>query len=74
MEVLLIGLGIAAKGQQFVCGDTSCGSGVTQTCCPCQFFHRSAAISATLPKIDISRCLRSAMDSFTISNGPDGML
>jgi len=41
MEVLLICLreGVAAKRQQFVCGDIGCGSGIPQARLSGQFFH-----------------------------------
>ena len=72
MEVLLIGLGIAAKGQQFVCGDTSYGSGVTQTCCPCQFFHPLGCDFGHVAKDPTSACSFTFRygHCFTISNGP----
>ena len=73
--MLLICLGIAAKRQQFVCGDTSCDSGIPESRLSRQFFH---ALGCNFR--DVAKDRRQPLFTFryghcfTISDGADGML
>ena len=77
MEVLLIclGEGIAAKRQQFVCGDSGCGSGVPQARLSSQFLHALGCDFRHITK-DRHQSLFTFRYRYclTFSEGADGML